>query len=39
MIGYLNAFHLLTLAPLAAAPLAFLFASRRADAIAAGDRS
>ena len=38
MVGYLNAFHLLTLAAAAAAPLAFLFASRRAEAIAAPDR-
>jgi len=29
MIGYVNAFHLLTLASLVAAPLAFLFVTRR----------
>ncbi|MYE58732.1 MAG: hypothetical protein F4X35_03995 [Alphaproteobacteria bacterium] len=39
MIGYLNSFHLLTLAPLAAAPLAFLFVSRRTNAIAASRQS
>jgi len=31
MIGYLNAFHLMTILPLIAAPLAFLFAARRRD--------
>ncbi len=39
MIGYLNTFHLLTLAAAAAAPFAFLFTPRRANAIAAGNRS
>ena len=39
MVGYLNTFHLLTLVPLVAAPLAFLFASRRANAIAASNQS
>jgi DHA2 family multidrug resistance protein len=29
MIGYVNAFHLLTLASIVAAPLAFLFVTRR----------
>lgn len=29
MIGYINAFHLMTLVPLLTAPLAFLFVSRR----------
>ena len=29
MIGYINAFHFMTLVPLAAAPLTFLFRVRR----------
>ena len=29
MIGYVNAFHLLTLAAAVAAPLSFLFATRK----------
>ena len=31
MIGYINAFHLMTLVPLLTAPFAFLFVTRRAD--------
>jgi len=32
MIGYLNAFHLMTLVPILTAPLAFLFVLRRSEA-------
>src|SRR6185503_16022523 len=32
MIGYINAFHLMTLVPLLTAPLAFLFVLRRSEA-------
>ena len=39
MIGYLNTFHLLTLAPIVAAPFAFMFTSRRANAFAASKQS
>ncbi len=39
MIGYLNTFHLLTLAPIVAAPLAFLFTFRRTAPIAARNQS
>lgn len=39
MIGYLNTFHLLTLAPIVAAPFAFMFTARRAGAIAASKQS
>ena len=31
MIGYINAFHLMTLVPLLTAPLAFLFVLRRSE--------
>ena len=32
MIGYINAFHLMTLVPILTAPLAFLFVLRRSEA-------
>jgi hypothetical protein len=31
MIGYINAFHLMTLVPILTAPLAFLFVIRRSS--------